>query len=186
MRRARYQYTYKRKRALHKAQLISARKRKGMSTKKKLAIAGGVGVIAVGVGATLYGRAIVRGGPENVTKTVPPQAKMSNKITHTPRVDAPAWHIGDKFHPEVGDAVEVSLKNIVRGNGFTRMYGTVVAQKWGRHTMTYKVDVRNPITGARFDEFIPDYGITGVKVGGAANLSASVQALQDERKKHRY
>ena len=46
--------------------------------------------------------------------------------------------------------------------------------------------MRNPITGARFDEFIPDYGITGVKVGGAANLSASVQALQDERKKHRY
>lgn len=186
MRRGRsYQYTYKRQRALHKAQLISARKRKGMSGRKKLAIAGGVGVIAAGAVGVMYGKTVLKGGPQNVTKTVPPQANPSNKA-RIPNVSAPPWQIGDKVHPEPGDAVEVSLKNMVTGKGYTRMYGTVVAQKWGRHTMQYRVDVRNPKNNAHFDEFIGDNGITGIKVDGAANLSASISALQDERKRHRY
>lgn len=57
----------------------------------------------------------------------------------------------------------------------------ISAQKRKRMALG-QVDVRNPKTNARFTEFIGDNGITGIKVGGAANLSESVQALQDERK----
>ncbi len=72
----RYRYTPKRKAALKKAQLISARKR---SRNKKKIIA--VGVLAVGAGAAIiYGRKDKKHGgpPRDVIKTAPPQAKPDN------------------------------------------------------------------------------------------------------------
>ena len=137
--RARYQFTYKRKAALHKAQLVSARKRKGMSTKKKLAIAGGVGVIALGVGATLYGRAVVRGGPENVTKTMPPKAKPSNAVKGiVPKV------------PSVNDVVEFKRTHSV--NAFEKYqtydYGQITGVKVGPDGSPFQVSIQ-VLTGDR-------------------------------------
>lgn len=153
-----------------------------MSTKKKLAIAGGVGVIAAGAVGVMYGRSVLRGGPKNVTKTVPPQAKPDR----TPLKDPPPWQIGDKVYAKPGDVIEVSLKNKIAGKGYTRFYGELSRVTWGRHTEDYHVDVRGGKGNGRLLDTVKDFHITGVKVGGAANLSASVQALQDERKRHRY
>lgn len=175
-------FTYKRKAALHKAQLASARKRKGMSTRKKLAIAGGVGVIVAGTAAVMYGNKVVKGGPRDVIKHTPPQA-IPNKDA---RSDLPPWHIGDHVYPSVGDAVEVSLKNKILDKGYSRFYGTVTGMKWGRHTPNYRVNVRHSVHNGLLDDFVKDYQITGIKVGGAANLDASLAALREERKRHRY
>lgn len=80
MRKSRYRYTARRRAALKRAQLISARKR---SRNKKLAIAG-AGVLAVGVGiGVVLGRKQKgrEGNPIQVIKKseAPPQAKLENK-----------------------------------------------------------------------------------------------------------
>lgn len=76
-RRAQYRYTARRKQAWRKAQAKGAKMRKG-SGRKRLAIAAGVGVLAVGVGAAvIYGHTTVKGGPKAVIKHKPPQAKLT-------------------------------------------------------------------------------------------------------------
>lgn len=91
MRRTRYRYTAKRKAAFKRAQLISARKRRG----KKVALIGmGVGVLAVGAGAGIVlGRkhAGREGSPIQVIKKTeaPPAAKPENMNVAKETVDKP-------------------------------------------------------------------------------------------------
>lgn len=91
MRRTRYRYTAKRKAAFKRAQLISARKRRG----KKVALIGmGVGVLAVGAGAGIVlGRkhAGREGSPIQVIKKTeaPPAAKPENMNVAKEAVNKP-------------------------------------------------------------------------------------------------
>ena len=75
---ARYRMTPKRRIALKKAQIASARKRKGTGRGKKIAagVAIGAGVVAVGVG-TAYVKKTASGGPQRRSKDYKPKELRS-------------------------------------------------------------------------------------------------------------
>lgn len=132
-------FTYKRKAALYRAQMISARKRKGkdMSTGKKVAIAGGVGVLAAGAAAVMYGRKTVSGGPQDVRKTVPPQAI---------EVKRPAG-IHPK-RPQVGDVIHYKrARNAGMDMWSTRENGQIIKLEKGTSGIVTKVVVKQ-LTGS--------------------------------------
>lgn len=82
-----------------------------------------------------------------------------------------SWFVGDNVTPKVGNTVEVSLKNKISGKGYHRFYGKIVAEKWGRHEIMYKVDAKSSSHGGRFTDFVFGNQITGIKLGDNHDLN---------------